>query len=238
MQLYKRSSWSFNQEVTNQFEDHVRKSLSFYERIQEMIVMISDYYVMHYGTIYDLGCSTGETIRRLQKQHGHKTVNFIGLDSSPSMIHKATALSKPLNNVEWLCGDLEEFDFPHKSPLILSVLTLHFIPIYKRKAILQKIYDALNEGGCFILVEKTISDHSGIQHIWSHLHYEEKLQEGLSHMEVLDKEKSLRGVLNPLTIKENTRLLEEVGFQTDIFFKEWNFTGFIAVKPVIKSPSY
>jgi tRNA (cmo5U34)-methyltransferase len=228
--MYERSSWTFNQHVTDEFEQHVRKSLPFYERLQEMVASISDYYVSDHEVIYDLGCSTGETISRLQKRHPQKSLRYIGLDSSSSMIEKASNIH-PSSCIQFQNAKLEDYSFPFKSPFIVSLLTLHFLPIHKRKIVLQRVYDALHIGGCFVLAEKTHSESPVMQNMWSHLHYDEKLQQGFTHQEVLEKEQSIRGVLIPMSVKENITLLENIGFQVDIFFKEWNFTGFLAIKP-------
>jgi len=231
--MYKRSSWEFDEQVSEQFEQHVRKSLPFYERLQTMVVSISDYFVADHEAIYDLGCSTGETISRLQLRHPDKNLRFIGLDSSSSMIKKASTLNM-LPNMQFQVATLEDYIFPTKSPLIMALLTLHFLPIYKRKKLLERIFDTLHEGGCFILVEKTYSRSPVMQNMWGNLLHDDKLQQGFSHQEVIEKEQSLRGVLIPLSVKENIQLLESIGYEVDIFFKQWNFTGFVAVKPIQK----
>lgn len=228
--MYERSSWEFNQQVTDEFETHVRKSLPFYERLQEMVTSISDYFVADHEVIYDLGSSTGETIARLQQRHPKKTLRYVGLDASTSMIEKArTLFGSPA--VQFQTTSIEEYSFPTKSPFIMSLFTMHFLPIHKRKIVFKRVYDALHEGGCFVLVDKTHSELPLIQNMWSHLHYDDKLRQGFTHQEILDKEQSLRGVLIPLSVKENIALLEAIGFKVDIFFKEWNFTGFLAIKP-------
>lgn len=229
--MYKRSSWAFNQQVTDEFEQHVRKSLPFYDRLQDMVVSISDYFVSDHEVVYDLGCATGETISRMQKRHPHKSLRYVGLDSSSSMIEKANLVLNS-SSVQCQTATLEDYLFPTKSPFIVSLLTLHFLPIHKRKIVLERIYDTLHAGGCFILAEKTHSESPVMQNMWSHLHYDDKLQQGFTHQEVLEKEQSIRGVLIPMSIKENIMLLESIGFHVDIFFKEWNFVGFVAIKPL------
>lgn len=229
--MYKRSSWTFDENVTNQFEEHVRRSLPFYERLQEMVASISDYFVKEHEVIYDLGCATGETIHRLQSRHPDKSLRYIGLDNSSSMIKKASKkYSSPL--VEFQNANIEDYVFPSQSPFIVSILTLHFLPIHKRKIVLKRVFDTLYEGGCFVLAEKTYSESSVMQNMWGNLLFDDKLQQGFTHQEVLEKEQSIRGVLIPLSVKENIALLESIGFTVDIFFKQWNFTGFVAVKPI------
>jgi len=230
--MYKRSSWTFSKEVSEQFEEHVRQSLPFYDRLQEMIVSLSDYFVSKNGVIYDLGTATGETIYRLHERHHDKNMHYIGLDSSEAMIKKAKEKNLQIPNAEFIVAKLEDYQFPSSSSFILSVLTLHFLPIPLRKNLIQNIYKTLDDGGCFILVEKTYADLPHLQHLYTHMQYDEKLRAGFTNNEILMKEQSLRGVLTPLSIYENMKLLSSVGFETDIFFKHWHFTGFIATKPL------
>lgn len=230
--MYKRSSWTFSKEVSEKFEQHVRKSLPFYDRLQEMIVSLSDYFVNQHGVIYDLGTATGETIHRLHERHRDKKLHYIGLDASKSMIEKAKNKNLHVPNAEFIVMKLEDYQFPSSSSFILSVLTLHFLPIPQRKLIIQRVYDSLEKGGCFILVEKTFANFPATQHLFTHMQYDEKLNEGFTYEEILLKEQSLRGVLIPLTVQENLEMLASIGFDVDIFFKHWHFTGFIATKPM------
>jgi tRNA (cmo5U34)-methyltransferase len=48
---------------------------------------------------------------------------------------------------------------------------------------------------------------------------------------IRQKSKSLRGVLNPLTLQQNMDLLREAGFSNmEIFFRWYNFVGLVAIK--------
>lgn len=228
--MYSKSSWKFDQKVTDTFTEHVRKSLPFYERLQQMVVSMSDYFITENLTVYDLGCATGETINRIFERHPTKNLQYLGIDASLPMIQKAISTKKHVS-MEFYHADLEDYPFTQKSSFVLSLMTLHFLPIVKRQHVLAKIFDSLQPGGSLVLVEKTNSNSPVTQNLWSHLHYEDKLKEGFTPREILQKEDSLRGVLIPLSVEENIALLKSVGFEVDIFFKEWHFTGFLAIKP-------
>ena len=56
-------------------------------------------------------------------------------------------------------------------------------------------------------------------------------RKNLTDSEILDKNTSIRGIMKPLTLKENIDILEHIGFKKiDIFFKKMNFVGIIAIK--------
>lgn len=229
--MYKRSSWSFNDKVSEQFDQHVRQSVPFYDLIQSSIAQLSDYFVSPSGLIYDLGCSTGETIALLEKRHAGKNLRYIGVDNSKDMLEQALLKNTNNHRADFNQTPLEGFAFEEKSRFILSILTIQFISVEKRRQIIHNIYDALYEGGAFVFVEKTISSSPLLQDMLTHIQYDMKIQSGLTHEEILLKQESLRGVMNPLPVKKNIQLLRNAGFEVEIFLKHWQFTGFIAIKP-------
>lgn len=231
---YKTSSWTFSKEVSEKFESHVRQSVPLYDLIQSSIVHLSDYYLQHNKTIYDLGCATGETLHQIQERHQIKNVTMIGIDNSEHMIEKAKSKLKTSSNAELINADLESYQFPSQSNFILAVLTLQFLSLPIRKKVIERIYDALEEGGAFICVEKTLAETPTTQHLFTHIHYDIKQSSGLTYTDILLKEQSLRGVMTPISLKDNLAMFAELGFETDIFLKHWQFTGFICIKPYQK----
>jgi tRNA (cmo5U34)-methyltransferase len=75
--------WKFDEEVANQFDEHVRKSIPLYDEVQRRVVKLSDWFLQGEGNefVYDLGCATGTTIEQLVKKHGSSSPpEFIGID--------------------------------------------------------------------------------------------------------------------------------------------------------------
>ena len=98
------------------------------------------------------------------------------------------------------------------------------------KRILDKIYNQLNDGGSLFVVEKVRTDIPLIHDIYNDLYYDFKLKQFTSD-EIMKKNQSLRGIMNPLTINENIEMFKEAGFEKiDIFMKINNFVGFIIIK--------
>ena len=127
-----------------------------------------------------------------------------------------------------ILGEINEFA---NIDLVLSLYTLQFLPLWKRKKVLQRIYNGLVEGGAFIFVEKIRAENSLFEDIWNDLYWDFKQENGLNEQQVIKKAQSLRGVLIPLSLTENLSLLSDVGFQCmDTFIKWHNFAGIIAVK--------
>ena len=228
--------WKFDEQVSKNFDTHVRKSVPLYEEVQKEVVEMSEWFVRDNSTIYDLGASTGETISLLlQKHHRKKNVRYIGVEESQAMIEIARK-KRNSETVQFLQQDIADINEFSNVDLILSLYTLQFLPLWKRKQVLQRIYKGLVEGGAFILVEKIRAENSMFEDIWTDLYWDFKQDSGLNEQQVIKKSQSLRGVLMPLTLSENLRLLSDTGFQCmDTFIKWNNFAGIIAVKMFSKN---
>lgn len=229
--FYPLSHWQFNDDVSEVFDNHVRQSVPHYESIQHLVAQLSDFFVQPNGLIYDIGCATGETIRHIHERHNQKRVRFIGIDESEPMLRKAIEKNKENETIQFVQQSIEHFSFNDKSNMVLSILTLQFVPIEERDAVVKKVYESLQKGGAFVLVEKSYPGHPKLQEVFTQLYHDMKEQQNLSPKDIREKDKSLRGVLQPLTEEQNRELLQTAGFSTvDTFFKHLHFTGFIAIK--------
>jgi tRNA (cmo5U34)-methyltransferase len=223
--------WRFDEEVSAAFDSHVRKSVPFYDELQRMVVELSEYFVADRGVVYDLGSSTGETLYRLADFHkGKENLQLIGVEVSESMIEEARRkVTSP--NVLFRHGNVLDIELSPQPDLVTSLFTLQFLRLAERRRLLKRLADAIVEGGALLLVEKTRGDSAAFEDMWTELYWDFKQRQGLTPDQVLEKAGSLRGVLNPLTLEENIRLLQQSGFsRVEPFFKWYNWTGFIAVK--------
>lgn len=227
----KRSAWSFGAGVAEAFPGHAERSIPWYRDGHELICYLSDFFVAPDSIVYDLGCSTGDLLKLLAEYNGHKPgVRWIGLDREQDMIDQARKTCAGLDNVEFHCEDILtcHFDTPD---VIVAYYTIQFIEERHRQALIDRIYQALNWGGAFILFEKVGAPDSRFQDMMSCLYREFKQRKGFSSEEILNKEVSLKGVLKPFSTAGNLGLLERAGF-VDVMtiMKYVSFEGFLAIK--------
>ena len=227
----KRSAWSFGAEVADAFPDHARRSIPWYRDGHELICYLSDFFVAPDSTVYDLGCSTGDLLKMLAEYNAHKPgVRWIGLDREQDMIDRARKTCAGLDGVELYSEDILTctLDGPD---MIIAYYTVQFIEERHRQALIDRIYQALNWGGAFILFEKVGAPDSRFQDMMSCLYREFKQRKGFSSEEILNKEVSLKGVLKPFSTAGNLGLLERAGF-VDVMtiMKYVSFEGFLAIK--------
>ena len=145
-------------------------------------------------------------------------------------IPDASLYKKICEVLECTPGDILDYKITNCS-FIVMMLVLQFIKEKDKQTALQNIYNSLNKGGAFILVDKVKTSVLDIHDMYNDLYYDFKRENGLTDTEIIDKNVSLRGVQKCLTVEENIQLLKEVGFnKIDIFYKNFNFVGIVAIK--------
>ena len=228
-----KGAWSFDKDVTGKFNDHVRQSVPGYDIFHSLAVGIASFFIQNDTNVYDLGTSTGEGLRNLLARFKgvRSNVDYIGVDNSKPMCDAAQECVKS-DGVSILNTDITWDAFTmHNASLVTSFLTLQFLPIHKRQAVVQKIYDGLNVGGGFILVEKVVGESAQTDEIFVDLYHDFKLDQGLTKEHIFDKSRSIRGVMRPITLSDNVKMLKQAGFRhVDVFFKHLNFVGVVGVK--------
>lgn len=227
-----KGKWKFDKEVVLEFDSHVRQSVPLYDEIQHMISELSVWFLQNNTSYYDIGSSTGQTAQLIMDANEEKKVLYHLMDNSSAMIEYLNDKFKG-KDIESINVDLtndNQYNFNNAS-LITSVLTLQFIPEHFRQNIINNIYNGLNKGSAFILVEKVLGSTSKIESVWHSMYHDIKLQNGLSKEHIFDKSASIRGVMNPITLEENLTMLQNAGFkEQEVFFKYGNFVGILAIK--------
>ncbi|HCV8281077.1 TPA: methyltransferase domain-containing protein [Staphylococcus aureus] len=226
---YNPFQWTFKSEqTTNEFNEHVEKSVPFYKEIHKIVKIIGGFFVEDDTNVYDIGSSTGNLLKGMSNIL-KRNANYIGIDNSIYM-NQVAMNDADNDNIKILSEDVQDFKFTNAS-YITSILTLQFINIEDREKILKNVYQGLNKGGAFILVEKVNGEFVQSHEIMNQIYHDFKLENGLTYEEVIKKSQSIRGVLKPLTLEQNKRMLEEAGFKDiNTWFKWNNFVGIIAVK--------
>ena len=228
----KVSDFSFNEETAEVFEDMLDRSVPGYREIQRMICELASDFGVDGSNVYDLGCSTGTTIRNLDSMP--QQVRFVGVDSSEPMLAKAEQAfcTSPLRHpYSLLRRNLSEGAYVEEASVVVMSLTLQFVrPLY-RERLLEDIRKGLHADGCLILVEKVIGEESLLNRLFIQHYHEFKQRNGYSEIEISRKREALENVLLPYRLKENEEMLRKVGFRAvDVFFKWYNFAGILALK--------
>jgi len=229
--ITERANWSFTGEVAKNFVEHAEKSIPFYQQGHELVCRISDFFVQPDSVCYDVGTATGQLLRVLAEYNHHKPkTRWIGIDREADMIKKAREVCAGIANVELLAEDVLLHDF-EKPDFVVAYYTTQFIPPRHRQDFIDKVYNALNWGGGFLMFEKVRAPDARFQDMTTALYTDFKREKGLTPEEIINKTASLRSVLEPFSTQGNLDLLQRAGFVDVMTMFKWVcFEGYLAIK--------
>lgn len=224
------AAWTFDG-IADEFEDHVAKSVPFFTEGHNLICRLSDFFLPSDSLVYDLGTSTGLLPRRiLEWRKQQESLRVIGIDCVESMIDKANKLAADDPRATFLCEDLVTFEF-EPCELVTSYYCTQFIHPRHRQDLISRIYEALKWGGAFLMFEKVRSPDARFQEYMSQIYQDLKIDMGFSEEEVVNKSRSLKGVLEPFSSAGNEDLLARAGFVDVMTVYKWaNWQGWLAIK--------
>lgn len=226
----KNANWKFSGDIVQEFDKHILSSVPLYEQGHTLISNLSDFFLSNDSVCYELGCSTGTLLKNIADHNQNKKIKFVGIEVEQDMVDFANNKLNDYENIEIVCDDILNVDL-EKSDMIVSYYTIQFIKPRIRQMIFDKIYESLNWGGAFILFEKVRGADARFQDITTALYTDFKIEQGFTKEEILDKTRSLKGVLEPFSTQGNLDLLQRAGF-VDVMsiMKYVCFEGFLAIK--------
>ena len=197
-----------------------------------MISKLSDFFLFSGSTCYDIGCSTGNLLIKLAKYTNKNQIKFNGLEIEKKMysLAKKNIKKTKIQNIKIYNSDIKKIKLK-KSNLIISYYTMQFIHPSHRQQVFDKIFKSLNWGGAFIIFEKVRGNDARFDNIINSLYFDFKEDKKFISDEILNKSKSLRGVLEPFSDYGNMGLLKRAGFKDiQTVFHHLCFKGYLCIK--------
>lgn len=226
-------SFEFNTPVAQVFDDMVRRSVPHYEAVQDLMARLA---LAQAGdqVIYDLGCSTGNTMVGLLEL-AERPLRLVGIDRSEAMLDLCALKLAPVkgdHQVELLRADIETPDFSQGPPgVVILSLVAQFLRPVRRLALLEQIRAQLTAPGCLIMLEKVIVPGRLTNTLFIEEHHRFKRESGYSVDEIRRKREALENRLIPFEPAENLAMLDRAGFdEVSIFYSWLNFQGYLALK--------
>lgn len=225
--------FEFDDKVVQVFDDMISRSVPLYRESLRRQAELAAHYYNSESVIYDLGCSNGNFGLQFMQQMADKPFKMVGIDNSQPMLDQySLRLNNAENhlNVELCCHAIEDYPFDAASVVVIN-LTLQFLSLEVRSALIQRVYDALLPGGILLLTEKVVHHDQELLQLQQDWYYRFKKENGYSQLEISQKRDALENVLIPETIEQHQQRLQHVGFkQMDIWLKWFNFASLICVK--------
>ena len=224
------ASWTF-EGIAEEFESHVEKSVPLYHQGHELVCSLSDFFVPKNALITEIGCSTGVLSEKIMQRHSKRSdIRYQGIDSVASMLDKARERMSYDPRVQFEQDDvvLRELD---KSSMVVSYYTMQFIHPKHRQQVFDKIYQSLEWGGALVLFEKVRAPDARFQDMAVQIYNDFKMDNGFSEADIINKSRSLKGVLEPFSTQGNLDLMARAGFTDVMSIAKWVcFEGFVAIK--------
>ena len=226
-------AFAFDDKVASVFPDMINRSVPGYGTMISLAGVLAANAAQANSQIYDLGCSLGATSAAIASRLSINSCRIIAVDNSDSMLSRCKhnldelGLSVP---VEARCADIRDIDIDNASVVCL-MLTLQFLPIEDRSAMITKIYNGMNPGAMLLLAEKLRFDDSRQQQFHTQGHEAFKRANGYSELEISQKRTALENVLVAETVDQHQQRLHEAGFsQVHLWFQTFNFFAWAAIK--------
>ncbi|ESQ17285.1 MAG: methyltransferase domain-containing protein [Thiohalocapsa sp. PB-PSB1] len=225
-----QTRWHFDDDVPDRFDEHVRRSVPFYDQGHHLVVQLADFFVGSNSLIYEFGCSTGTLTRALAQRIADQDARIVAVDLAPEMVELARQRCQGFDHVRVEVGDLVELEL-QPTDLVIAYYTIQFVRPCFRQMLFDRIYAALNWGGALLMFEKVRAPDARFQDQMTQLYTDFKIQQGFNEAEILAKTRSLKGVLEPFSTQGNLDLMRRAGF-VDVMtvYKYICFEGFLAIK--------
>ena len=231
--LAKIADFSFDAQVADVFTDMIERSVPGYRSIITMIETLTEHYAQPGSTLYDLGCSLGESTLSMRRGITVDGCSIISVDTSEAMVKRCRKITdRDLHDtpVEVQCEDIRNIEIANASVVVLN-FTLQFIPPSDRIVLLEKISNGMRPGGVLILSEKVVFEDEHLDALLADIHLDYKRAHGYSDLEISQKRSALENVLIPETIPVHRDRLLKAGFSSvDVWFQCFNFMSMLAVK--------
>ena len=217
--------FTFNEAVTQVFNDMVRRSVPGYEAVVELVGVIAAAHCRTVGRplrCLDLGCSRGAITQSLLNQLADPATQIVAIDNSETMISTAR---KEIDDerVTFITQDILESDFDKVDVAVMN-LVLQFLDPGERANMLSRIRRGLREDGLFILTEKIQADTEFVDY-----HHSFKRAKGYSELEITQKRDALEKVMVIDSLETHKKRLNDVGFnQVTVWFQLLNWVSLIA----------
>jgi tRNA (cmo5U34)-methyltransferase len=207
--------WSFKTPaVASAFDSHVREQLPWYEIATGAVAHVARCYIPQGGTVIDVGASTGNIGRAIQKTLEARSAKLIALDASEDMRDLYDAPGS------FEIVDVTEYDFgPRKPDLIICFLALMFVPVKQRAQLIARMKNAVMPGGAIAVVDKIVPSGGYLGTVSYRLTLAAKYEAGAAPDEIIAKELSIAGVQRPMSSEELSGFTE--------FFRFGDFAGFV-----------
>jgi tRNA (cmo5U34)-methyltransferase len=177
----------------------------------------------------DLGAGTG-LVSALIRQRFPDTEAHL-LDISEKMLAKAKQRFENDNGIHFYVRDYSREALPGPFPLIVSAMSIHHLSDQQKQTLMQRIFDGLTPGGCFIHAELVLGATPATEACYQR-YWRKHLEATGIEKEELDAIYQRMASDRPAMLEYQLAWMRSAGFtDVDCFFKRYNFAVYAGRKP-------
>ena len=215
---------------SDEYDGKVRFTLPYYNEFHNQVTDIVSTINKDNIKWLDTGCGTG-TLACKVIETVEKNIDFTLCDISTDMLEIAQGKLKGHKNVTFRNVPSQNLDYKDEFDVVSAVQSHHYLSVEERKKAVLKCFDALVDGGAFIVFENIkfadkVIDDTALKR-WGNF----MIKNGRTE-EHVQKHMARRGTeIFPITVKEHLSLLKECGFRSvDLVWLSYMQAGFIGIK--------
>lgn len=225
--------FEFDEKVAQVFDDMLGRSVPLYRECLLRQAQLAGRFYQPGTRIYDLGCSHGNLGLLLLEELGDRLGEMVAADTSLAMLdrYRQRLVQHPLEGrVNLLAEDIRTLALAEPSVVAIN-LTLQFLPVANRDALITRVFDALRPGGILLLTEKTLHPNPELAALQQDFYYRFKAENGYSDLEISQKREALETVLIPESLECHLARLNRLGFgNPEVWLKWFNFASILCQK--------
>lgn len=214
------ADWTFqSSNVAENFDLHVREQLPWYELATGIVAHLGRHYLPKDGLMYDVGASTGNITKALEREIMSRVVRAISIDNSPQMKQHFKGVG------EFQVADVTEYTFD-KFDFASVFLVLMFLTPERQRELVDELVSNLKPGGAIVIFDRTATFNGYLSQVVNRLTLAGKVATGVPAESIVRKELSLGGIQRP--IDPDFIGLTGEGFQE--IFRFGDFAGWVLTK--------
>ncbi len=218
--------WVFDGSVAEVFDDMLPRSIPGHADMRRVMaeVLAVSLSSSDRPRVLDVGCSLALTARTLAPVIPGARVH--GVDNAPAMVDAAQGIVP--DGCSAMLWDVDALGLPEGPwDAVVWCLTLQFIPVERRPALLAETRSALAQGGVVFVVEKVQGEDPAFHDLLVSAYHNRKQVNGYSAESVAEKAKALRYVMATLPESANVAMFRAAGFRVQPVWRSLNFAAWL-----------
>jgi tRNA (cmo5U34)-methyltransferase len=226
----------FDADVAAVFDDMAVRSIPGYNHAHDSIgAMVESVSLPDFTQVWDFGASTGKGLESVLLHAVNPLVHYYGCDTSQPMLEKARE-RLDVFEVNLFSHDLTT-GLPRalrkwQVSVAIYAWTLQFIEDREiRRDLLRQTYEALAPGGMMFVFEKFVLADRQVNEVMQRA-YMRFRRASYSLEEIEAKNRALANSMWPWAPEDRTTVLNTCGARWEWVYRQMNFGGVVAFKPV------